>query len=177
MKYAAFLRGINVGGIVLKMEDVKSIFTGLEFRDIQTYIQSGNIVFKSSETKTAHLEKRIHESILSKFNLDIVTFVKTQEQMLSIISNSPFGKNFDEKRLYVTFLAAIPSEGNLAEIKAIRSDQEKFLPSKDIIYSFYGNGYGKSKYTNNYFEKILDVSATTRNWNTISRISDIMNAG
>ena len=177
MKYVAFLRGINVGGITLKMEDVKTIFSGLGFKNVTTYIQSGNIIFDSSETDKALLERKIHESITAKANLDIAVFVKTKEQIQSIVSNSPLGKKMDEKRIYVTMLSTAPAGGKLAGIKAINSADEKFMLIKDVIFSFYGNGYGKSKYTNNYFEKSLGASATTRNRSSITKILDIMNAG
>jgi uncharacterized protein (DUF1697 family) len=177
MKFVAFLRGINVGGIILKMEEVKAIFTGLGFKNITTYIQSGNIVFDSGETDKALLERKIHESIKAKSDLDIGVFVKTGEQIQGIIANCPFDKTTDEKRIYVTMLSSVPSGGKNTVIKTITSAEEKFFLKKDVIYSYYGNGYGKSKYTNNYFEKALGVSATTRNWSTINKLSDIMNAG
>jgi uncharacterized protein (DUF1697 family) len=176
-KFAAFIRGINVGGITLKMEDIKGIFVGLGFNNVITYIQSGNIVFDSSETDKALLEERIRESIATKSNLDVAVFVKTKEQIQSLVSNNPFGKTMDEKRSYVTMLDSVPAGGKLDAIKAINSAKEKFILKKDVVYSYYGNGYGKSKYTNNYFEKVFGVSATTRNWTTINKILDIMNAG
>jgi uncharacterized protein (DUF1697 family) len=177
MKFTTFLRGINVGGIILKMEDVKVIFSGLGFRNITTYIQSGNIVFDSGETDKALLERKIHEAIKVKSDMDVGVFVKTGEQIRGIITNCPFGKAMDEKRIYVTMLSCAPSKGKTAVMKTITSTEEKVILKKDTIYSYYGNGYGKSKYTNNYFEKALGVSATTRNWNTINKMSDIMNAG
>jgi uncharacterized protein (DUF1697 family) len=177
MKYVAFLRGVNVGGITLKMQDVKNIFAGLGYKNITTYIQSGNIVFDSSETGKALLEGKIRESIKTKSNLDVGVFVKTKEHIEGIVSNNPFDKKMDQKSLSITMLSDAPAGGKLAAAKAVNSTEEKFILKRDVIYCFYGKGYGKSKYTNNYFEKTLGVSATTRNWTTINKILEIMNAG
>jgi uncharacterized protein (DUF1697 family) len=175
--YSAFIRGINVGGITLKMEDLKEILTGLGLKNVVTYIQSGNVIFDSSEADNALLEKKIQEAIKLKSKLEVAIFVKTKEQLQTLLSNNPFKKNIDEKRIYVTMLDKTPTKEKLGKIEAVNSAEEKFVLKGDVIYSYYGNGYGKSKHTNNYFEKILTVSATTRNWNTMNRMADLMNAG
>jgi uncharacterized protein (DUF1697 family) len=176
-KYAAFIRGINVGGITLKMADLKAILTGIEFKNVTTYIQSGNVIFDSNEIDKSLLERKIREAIKRKSRIEVAIFVKTKEQIQSLVSNNPFEKNMDEKRIYVTMLSKAPVGEKVGKIEAVNGANEKFILKKDVIYSYYGNGYGKSKYTNNYFEKVLDVSATTRNWTTINKIFDIMNAG
>ena len=175
-KYVAFIRGVNVGGITLTMYDLKKIFAGLGFKNIQSYIQSGNIVFESDETDTTLLGNKIQESIQKKTKLSVVVFIKTNEQIRSLVSNTPFGKNFDANRIYVIMMNKTPIAEKFEGIKSGISAGENFILKKDVIYSYYGNGYGKSKHTNNYFEKVLSVSATTRNWNTINKIFDLMNA-
>ncbi len=173
-KYIAFIRGINVGGIVLKMEEVGNIFIELGYKNVETYIQSGNILFDCNETDTALMERKIQGAIKAKSDLNVVIFVKIKDEIQRLISNSPFGKDVDEKRIYVIMLNQVLTEEKAKKVKSMNSEEEKFIAHKDVIYSYYDNGYGKSKHNNNYFEKILNVSATTRNWNTMNRILEIM---
>jgi uncharacterized protein (DUF1697 family) len=172
--YTAFLRGINIGGIVLKMDEVKKIFSGLGLRKVRTYIQSGNVVFESDAADPAGMEKDIREAIRKHAKLDIDVLVKDRQQMQRILSEIPFGKNQDEKRIYFTLLDKKPLKEYCNVLDEINSDTEKFVLKTDVVYSLYGNGYGKSKFTNNFFEKAFKVSATTRNLNTMRKMAEMM---
>jgi uncharacterized protein (DUF1697 family) len=174
-KYIAFIRGINVGGIVLKMDDLKKILDHAGFKKIQTYIQSGNAIFESSITNIPEIEKKIKSGIFKESGLDIVVIVKTKEELEKITASHPFEEKDNQKGLYITILNTQPIENKVRELMDLKSDVDKFILKGDIVYSYYGDGYGKSKFTNNYIENKLSASGTTRNWNTMKKIAELSN--
>ena len=165
----SMLRGINVSGQkIIKMEALKNLYASLNFKNVKTYIQSGNVIFECRETSPEILKKKIENKIKEKFGFDVVVFIRTKKELQKIIENNPF-KN--EDGLYVTFLTSVPSFVPTEEINKIKSSSEKFVVSGKEIYFFCPNGYGKTKLSNNFFEKKLKVSATTRNWKTVNVLS------
>lgn len=174
--YIALLRGINVSGQKkIKMTDLKNILLELEFENIQTYIQSGNIVFKYSRTSLKDLETQIENKIFEHYNFKVPTMVKNPSDLEHILHNNPFlnDPNKDQSRLYVTFLAEIPSRAHTEKLKSFDYRPEEYIIDGKTIYFYSPHGYGRAKMNNNFFENQLKVAATTRNWKTINKLVEL----
>ena len=171
--YIALLRGINVGGQKrVGMNELKELFSSMGFANVQTYIQSGNAVFDCTETNSEKLAKRIEQNIQKSFGFDVLVFTRTKNELGKIIESKPFpGK--DATKLHVTFLSKRPANFPTDEIIRIKGDEEEFSISGKEIYLFLPHGYGTTKLSNNLFERKLNVSATTRNWNTVNTLYNI----
>ena len=158
------LRGINVSGQKkIKMADFKNHLEELNFSDVQTYIQSGNAVFKNKKVTPKVLEINIAKKILKEYGFQVSVIVKSQEELTDILKNNPFLKDKDTSRLYVTFLSEEPSSVNLEKLKGIDHSPEEYALKETTIYLYSPNGYGRAKMNNNFFENKLKVAATTRN--------------
>lgn len=164
------LRGINVGGQkLIKMEDLKQLYVSWGFENVQTYIQSGNVIFDSSGKNISGLAKKIEKNIKSSFGFEVNVLIRTKEDFLNIIRDNPFRADKIEN-IYITFLSETPLKIPFDEINKVKDATEKYFFSEKEIYLFCPNGYGKTKLSNNYFEKKLKVFATTRNLKTINKL-------
>ena len=174
-KFIALLRGINVSGQKqIKMPDLKSLFEESGFQNIETYIQSGNVIFTSKEKLPEKLEQKISLAIKRKFGFDVQIIVLTPEEIEYVLNNNPFIKKKKEsEKLYVTFLAKSPSDENINKLNAIDYSPEEYIIDGSYIYLFVPNGYGKAKLNNNLFENKLKVFGTTRNLKTIKALFEL----
>ena len=175
-KYIAMLRGINVSGQKkIKMSDLALIMEKVGLKNVQTYIQSGNIIFDYKPANPEKIADIISKCIKGKYEFDVPAIVITPSDIQNVIENNPW-KDEDKKdteRIYVTFLSANPSRENLSKLSTVQYDNEEFIINKNIVYFYAGSGYGRAKMNNNFFEKKLNVFATTRNWRTILKLSDL----
>ncbi len=173
--YISMLRGINVSGQkMIKMDALKMMYDGLGFKNSRTFIQSGNVVFESSNVKPSALEEKIQKEIAKTFGFEVPVIIRLKDEMQIAIKKNPFLKK-DIDHLYVTFLSAEPSSIPLDELNKVGTEKEEFIISGKEIYLFYPNGYGRTKLTNAVFERKLRVTATTRNWKTVNSLVEIAN--
>lgn len=175
-KYIALLRGINVGGHKkIKMVDLKAMMEKSGFKGVQTYIQSGNIVFKSEAEKLQNLEMRIKNSIENTFGFDVPVVVKTRTEMVKILKDNPFTKKEDleANKIYYVLLQSEPEHDAIVNIDPEKYPNETFLIHTNCVYLNCKNGAGKAKLTTNVIERKLKVSATTRNHKTILKLLEI----
>ena len=176
--YITMLRGINVSGQKkIKMSDFKIHLQELNFIDVQTYIQSGNAVFKNMKGSSKALETKITKMILKEYGFEVSVIVKSREEITDVLDNNPFVKDKDLDRLYVTFLSEEPSSVNLQKLKGIDHSPEEYVLKKKTIYLYSPYGYGRAKMNNNFFENKLKVAATTRNWKTVNKLADMVTNG
>jgi len=171
--YIALLRGINVSGHnVIKMERLRQIFEALPVRDVRTYIQSGNVIFEAEEQRTDTLSKQIEETLQKSLGFEVRTVVRSVEELAEIKERNPYAADVqgEQEKLYVTFLSALPSEANIAQLMTFRSEVDDFEVSRHEVYIRCRESYGKSIYSNNFLEKKLGVAATTRNWATVNKL-------
>lgn len=175
-KYIALLRGINVSGQKkIKMTELKDLFDELGFKDTETYIQSGNVVFSESEPEVSKIEKRISAVIKKKFKFDVQVIVVSPEKISNIIKKNPFiKKKIDTDKLYVVFLSEEPLVENIKKLNVMDYSPEEFSINRKIIYLYVPNGYGKAKLNNNFFESKLKVTGSTRNWKTILKLFEMV---
>ena len=169
--YISILRGLNVGGHnPVKMEALRQLYTELGYSEIQSYIQSGNIIFRSALSDTRYLEKSIQEKFLDTFGWNAPVLVLTSEELKNAIENNPFIKDKMKNPafMHLTFLSGIPDQTLLEKIPAGYYLPDEFFISGKTIYLYCPTGYGITKLTNTFFEKKLNLSATTRNLKTSS---------
>lgn len=174
--YIAFLRGINVGGQKkMQMAEVRKMMTDIGFRDIQTYIQSGNIVFRSDVDTTEKLEGLIHAAIDTTFGFDVPVIVKSVTEMKDIIVQNPFKNEVDlaENRIYFVLLQGAPNIELVHTFKSEKYLNEIFSVSNNCVYLCCKNGYGKAKLNNNVIERKLKVKATARNYRTMNKMVEL----
>ncbi len=178
--YIALLRGINVSGQKkIIMTDLKTMFEELGCISVRTYIQSGNVIFRD-EKDTETLTNMIKKEILTQFGFDVPVLVLTREALTSIYKNNPFlkrlkTKEIEEKKMYFTLLSKTPDVKNIEDLKETtsRSENEEFVITQDAVYFYAANGYGRTKLSNNFFEKKLKSTATTRNLKTINKLLEL----
>jgi len=174
-KFVALLRGINVSGQKqIKMSELKSLFEDTGFHNVETYIQSGNVIFSAKEKSSKKLEQKISSAIKTKFGFDVQVIVITPDEIEYVLKNNPFiKKKKNIEKLYVTFLAKSPSDENIKKLNAIDYSPEEYFFDGKSIYLFVPNGYGKAKLNNNLFENKLKVFGTTRNIKTIKALFEL----
>lgn len=175
--YLALLRGINVSGQkLIKMTDLKELFETQGFLNVQTYIQSGNVIFSSTERSTDKIKNIISNSIKQMFRFDVGILILTPDMTEYVLKYNPFiKKKKEEDKLYVTFLSEQPSTDNIKKLNSIDYSPEEYIIDGKLVYLHVPNGYGKAKLNNNFFENKLKVEATTRNWKTINKLWELSN--
>ena len=175
--YVAMLRGVNVTGhYSIKMEQLRGLCDGLGFQKVETYVQSGNIVFQAKTGDSALLSKRIGEAILDSFGFETPVIVRTSSEMENVVRNNPFlkEKDVDSSKLHVTFLKEAAQKGSLKTLEKLAMSPDRFDTASREIYLYCPAGYGRSKLSNNAIEKALSVTATTRNWRTTNTLLDLV---
>ena len=175
ISYIAFLRGINVSGHkIIKMADLAKMFTDMKFKNVKTYIASGNVLFESNEKDVSKLEAKIEKEILKTFGFDVVVFVRTREELENIVKLNPFAKiKIEKPKFYVLFMKEkftklkLPffSEKYAVEVIAALDNNFFCVARPDVV----GSGGG----ANLFIEKEHKIPATTRNWNTIIKIMNL----
>lgn len=175
MMYLSFLRGVNVGGKKVPMADLRLLYDELGFKNVTTYIQSGNVIFESKIAPDAAL-KKIEKKLKEKFGFDISVIIRTEKELASVIKDNPFikEKNIAEDKIYVIFLASPPDKDLLKKLMEADFGPERFIVKDKTIYLYCPVGYGEAKLNNNFFEKKLKVVATTRNWRTTNILFEMM---
>lgn len=175
--FISILRGINVSGQrKILMADLKTLYESLKFKEIKTYIQSGNVVFKSdSKISDIQLARKIEKAIFTKYNFEVPVIIRTKEELEKIVSQNPFvkEKNIDLKKLHVTFLSESPANEKVELVKEINFLPDRFAIKGKEIYLHIPGSYGETKLSNKFFEDKFKVSATTRNWNTVNKLFEM----
>jgi len=170
-KQIALLRGINVGGHKkILMTDLRSLFEALGFKEVVTYIQSGNVVFLSSNEDDVSV--KISEGIKKKYGWDVPVIVRTVSEIESILSNCPFANEKKEKS-YFTMFSMTPSKKDLEEVSQLSYPNEEFVITPKCMYFFCDTGYGRTKFNMNFVEKKLKVKATSRNYRTLVKLLEL----
>jgi uncharacterized protein (DUF1697 family) len=168
--YIALLKGINVGGHKkVPMADLRELLTKSGFENVQTYIQSGNVILQSSKSDISVIEKNIQESIMDHFGFEISVLVKTRSDLNRIFNDSPFSEE-KKKASYFMLLRNTPEDDlvKVASEKVYEGEEYKIL--KDCIYFFCEKGFGQAKFNANFFERKLKTFVTARNYNTMVKL-------
>ncbi|MFN8283904.1 MAG: DUF1697 domain-containing protein [Chitinophagales bacterium] len=174
--FICILRGINVSGKnKILMQDLKALFESMSFKNVKTYIQSGNVVFDAKSTK--NLETIIQQKIKEQYGFDVPVIIRTVDEITSILKQNPYlkQKNIELDKLHITFLSEQPSKENLTKINTYNFEPDVFEIIGNDVYLHCPNGYGNTKLSNTFFENKLKVTATTRNWKTVNEIAKLCN--
>jgi uncharacterized protein (DUF1697 family) len=175
MRYAALLRGINVGGNKkIAMAELRELLASLGYGDVATYLQSGNAVFSAPEQPAGALGSGIEAAIAEIFGLSIRVVIRTGAQLGAAIGRCPLpGAPENPSRFFVAFLSAEPDAARAAEMQqeSFGSDQMWVRGSEAFLWC--PNGAAETKLTNTFIEKRLGVTATSRNWNTVNKLASL----
>lgn len=176
--YIALLRGINVSGQkIIKMEVLRKSLESLDLANVSTYIQSGNILFRSALADAGKLEALLHDHIEKEFGFDVSVLVVTPDDLRTVIAQNPFAdEKIEEPQPYVSFLSQQPSEQNLEALQAMDFQQDRFIGIDKTLYIHYADGAGKTKLSNAVIERKLKLTATARNWKTVQKLLELAEA-
>lgn len=173
MIYIALLRAINVGGYrKIKMADLRAMFSSMGFKNVTTYIQSGNVVFNSDLSQPEQLSQSIEEQIQKSFGHEVVVIIRTLQQLEELLDKNPFkGQNNDPYKLYVTFFQTKPSSKIQNLIRNLSNSIENYQFYNGELFSLIDKKTDqKVLFSNNYIEKKASISGTTRNWKSVGKI-------
>jgi uncharacterized protein (DUF1697 family) len=170
--FIALLRSVNVSGHGrLAMSELKEMFVTLGYRDVSTYIQTGNVIFHSSARNAAKLETDIEHQLERTFGAAPTVILRTAAELARTLATSPYpARGADPSRHHVTFLAAAPSPQRLAALSPPASGRDELTIIGREVYVHTPDGYGNTKLSGAYLERHLGVSSTTRNWNTVTKL-------
>jgi len=172
--FISVLRGINVSGQKkILMADLKALYATLGFQQVTTYIQSGNVVFKTdSELSNQELAKEIEKAIQQKYSFAVPVIVRRADELAQVVGANPFlsDSTIDPEKLHVTFLAERPQSSNLEKLNTYNFPPDQFVVIGQEVFLYIPERYGDTKLSNSFFETKLKVSATTRNWKTVNQL-------
>lgn len=174
--HLALLRGINVSGHnMIKMEALKTTLESVGFENVQTYIQSGNVFVDCTEENAASVGFKIKQEIFKTFGHEVPVVVIGKTDLEACFANNPFlkEKEVDTKKLYVAFVSKELKTDNINDLKISQFKPDEASIDASRIFIKYAVGAGKTRFDQKYIEKKLNVTATIRNWNTVSQLLHI----
>ncbi|TAK58164.1 MAG: DUF1697 domain-containing protein [Bacteroidetes bacterium] len=181
-RYIAFLRGINVSGQkIIKMEELRKIFEGMKFPNVKTYIQSGNVIFDSSEKNAEKLTQKIEKGLVKALGYDVAVILRSKEEIAEIVTLDPFNissgtlqykkTKAGDAKPYVVFVSLAP--GNIPKLPMVspKGDVEIVGVHKNTFFCLsHPLPNGTRGFPNAFIEKEFKIPATTRNWNTVNKV-------
>ena len=169
----ALLRGINIGPRQrVKMPELRELIEGLGYTDVQTLVQSGNVVF-TARAKPETLEQKLEQEIEKQLGVDPKVVVRTRDELAAAIEANPFDVPEDPKDLHVTFLSAEPEEDAVRKLEALDFPPDELKLAGREIYVLYADGMGRSELAKRLGRAKLGVAATDRNWNTVTKLLEM----
>ncbi len=174
--HIALLRSVNVlGKNMIKMPELALAFEKAGFKKVRTYIQSGNVIFETAEESHDDLSGKIRELITKQFGLAIQVVVIAPQELADIVSQNPFAKRpgIDLSRQHVTFLDRDADPEKSEKLLSYNYPPDEIIIGSRVVYVHCPDGYGRTKYHNNFIEKKLSANATSRNWNTCLKLLEM----
>ncbi|MFJ3170995.1 DUF1697 domain-containing protein [Streptomyces roseus] len=176
-KYAALLRGINVGGAKkVPMAELREVLTDLGLTGVQTYLQSGNAVFTSPEKDPGALARELERAVEARFGFRVACLVVDGEYLRAVAEACPFpAAELEGKQLHATFLSAQPGEERFASIDGPAYLPEEYRIGDRVVYLYAPDGLGRSKLGEALHRPAVlkGIDATTRNWNTVVKLVEL----
>ena len=153
------------------MPRLRAAFEALGHEDVSTYVQSGNVVFRSPARAASSIRAELERGIQDECGLDVVVIVRTRAELAAVFERNPFRRSRGaDQQLHVAFLADRPSRPSIAQLDPHRSPPDEFAVVDRHVYLRCPNGMGRTKLTNDYLERQLGTSATVRNWRTVTEL-------
>lgn len=177
-EYIAFHRAINVSGSkIIKMEHLRQMFTDMGFKNVASYIQTGNVYFETRKASTANLAKKIEQYLHQELDFEVETFVYSVEDLAGVVKSDPFGKIKDDGNavVYIGFLQEEPKKELVEKLYANNSEVDTFKVKGKELYMLRYRDRGKSKIAPGLIEKTLKMKCTTRNRKTLLKLMSLYN--
>ena len=172
--FIALLRGINVGGYnKLPMRDLVALLDAMGLVNVQTYIQSGNVVFQTDHTDLPALAREMSTAIEANHGFKPQVMMLRLVDLATAVANNPFPAAQDNyKTLHFYFLESVPHTPDLALLESLKTEHEQFQLINKVFYLHTPDGIGRSKLATKV-EKALGVATTARNWRTVNKMVEI----
>jgi len=170
------LRGVNLAGHrKVNMGELRALYESLGFRDVQTYINSGNVIFRATARDLPKLARRIEDAIENHHGFRIGVILRTAADLRAVVAANPFGARagIEPSRLAVNFLARGPGPNLVEKLLAIQCDPEELRIVGRELYIYYPNGMARPKLSMAVVERMLKMPGTSRNWNTTRKLLDL----
>jgi uncharacterized protein (DUF1697 family) len=170
--YIVLLRGVTpTGKNRVPMDRLRAALDEAGLRDVRTYIQSGNVIARSHLDREG-IERLTRNVIAKQIGADITVIARTPEQFRRVVARCPFSEKVSSQ-LYFSLLASRPSAAAVRELMQMEFAPDEVRVAGDTIYTCYATRLSDSKFHNNFFERMLKVAATTRNFNTMARLVEL----
>lgn len=178
--YLALFRAVNVSGHnVIKMEHLRKLMEANGFKNVSTYIQSGNVIFETEETDKGKTGRAIEQLLYKEYGHDVFTFILDKADLQKAIQNNPYTAAEPEpqgvKKYFVTFLSGGATPQGLDQLKKYNRSDDEFKAVGNILYLKLSQSAADSKLTNSFIEGKLGLKATIRNWNTTLKLMEMLN--
>lgn len=175
MRYVALLRGINVGGnTMIKMAELKASFECLGFKNVMTYINSGNLAFAANKTTEEKLVSKIEKAIEKDFEIKVQVMVREQSSMRGVLDNNPFeGEYESHKEMHVLFMKSEMPADKQEQLLDQQTKDERFVVRGREIYCHLRLGVADSLLGKGFIERKLKIPITGRNWRTLYKLMEL----
>jgi uncharacterized protein (DUF1697 family) len=173
-RHVVLLRGINLPRHKrISMPDLRAALEDAGLADVKTYVQSGNVVL-SSRAAPKTVAGKVERAIEDRFGLDVDVVVRSRDELADVVARDPFGKKAsDPKRFQVTFLAGNLDQDTLPKLEAAAAGGEQLVASGRELFTWHPNGVGRSKLAALLAGPRLGVTATARNWTTVTTLLEL----
>jgi uncharacterized protein (DUF1697 family) len=176
MTYIILLRGVMPSGKNrVPMAQLRTVLAMAGFRNVRTYIQSGNVLV-DTELSAVETQNRVHDLIREHIGPDLAVVVRTGVELQRVLANNPFQEGYDISRVFIVLFAQVAAVERVQELLSQDFGDEKLAVAGDAAYMYIPGTYGRGKLSNNSLEKKLNVSATMRNVNTLSKLVEMSEA-
>lgn len=179
MSFVALLRGINVGGNTrMPMQELRELCTALGWRDVQSYIQSGNVVF-SAGGAAAELERALEQALRHRFGLAIPVIVRAGADWPAYVARNPFpAESAREPSLVMLALSKVPPKPDAeAALQERAANGEQIARVGDALWIHFAGGAGRSRISPGLLDRSVGSPVTTRNWRTVLKLNEMLAAG
>jgi len=174
IKYIAFLKAINVGGHTVKMDHLKRLFVKMDFKNVETFIASGNVIFETKSKAADSIKKKIETKLEKSLGYKVPTFIRTIDELKDVSEHKAFKDsdlNNEKSTLYIGFLDSIPSKENQNKVRAVQDVANEFHFNNKELYWLCRERFSDSGITGKTLEKALGMETTLRNATTIKKMT------
>ncbi len=175
----SMLRGVNLGPHNrIKMDALRALYESLGLRDVQSYVQSGNILYRTSKRDLEAVARQVEEAMLERHGIRTAIVQRSCEDLRGVVERNPFAgrEGIDPARLGVTFLREDPGQAARDQAAALAVGPEEMHLTGREMYVYYVNGFARTKFPGVAIEKTLKTTGTTRNWNSVTKLLELSEA-
>jgi uncharacterized protein (DUF1697 family) len=179
MVVVGMLRGVNLGPHKrMKMDALCALCASLALESPQTYVQSGNVLFKTRKIDLVRLRASLEKAIESSFGFHSDVALRSCSELRQVVAKNPFAgrKDIEPNKLLVTFLVSDPGEEARARLRQVKAEPEEFWIDGRELFIYFPNGLARPKLSIPLIERTLKTSGTGRNWNTVTKLLELAEA-